>query len=76
MEFEKLAEQFWEQGFIVVESFFESDEMDRLCNLIFKGLGESPSFMYDAEFLQKSKADVIPWFPQREGAFDFDAIGN
>ena len=50
--------------------------MDRLCNLIFKGLGESPSFMYDAEFLQKSKADVIPWFPQREGAFDFDAIGN
>lgn len=50
--------------------------MDRLCNLIFKELGESPSFMHDAEFLQKSKADVIPWFPQREGTFDFDAIGN
>lgn len=32
MEFEKLAEQFWEQGFVVVESFFQPDEMDRLCN--------------------------------------------
>jgi len=63
MEFEKLAEHFWEQGFVVVESFFQPDEMDRLCNLIFKELGESPSFMHDAEFLEKSKADVIPWFP-------------
>ena len=53
MEFEKLAEHFWEQGFVVVESFFQPDEMDRLCNLIFKELGESPSFMHDAEFFRE-----------------------
>lgn len=64
MEFGNLAEQFWEQGFVFVEPFFQPDEMDRLCNLIFKKLGESPNFMHDAEFLKKSKADVIPWFPQ------------
>ncbi|MDG1510669.1 MAG: phytanoyl-CoA dioxygenase family protein [Mariniblastus sp.] len=76
MNFKKMAEQFWEQGFVVLESFFESEEMDRLCRLIFEEFGESPSFMHDAEFLERSKADVIPWFPQREGIFDFDASGN
>jgi ectoine hydroxylase len=76
MEFEILAQQFWKNGFVVVEDFFQSEEMDRLCELIFQEFGESPNFMHDSEFLEKSKADVIPWFPQREGVSDFDSIGN
>lgn len=76
MDFDKLAKQFWKDGFVVLESFFKSDEMERLCHLSFKQFGESPNFMHDAEFLKRSKADVIPWFPQREGVLDFDAVGN
>ena len=31
-----------------------------------------PDFVHNNEFLEKSKTDVIPWFPQREGCTDFD----
>jgi hypothetical protein len=76
MEFENLSQKFWENGFLAIENFFQPAEMDRLCELIFQHFGDSPEFMHDQAFLEKSKADVIPWFPQREGNFEFDPIGN
>ncbi len=47
--------------------------MDALDELAYRHLGTDPEYRHDEEFLARSKADVIPWFPQNEGvvaAFD------
>ena len=71
-----LSERFWQQGYVVLEDFFAEDLMDRLNELIMDHFGESPTFLHNDEFLEKSKADVIPWFPQQEGIKEFDPIGD
>jgi hypothetical protein len=75
-DYEKLASQFWDRGFIVIENFFESDLMDRLNKIILDYYGEQPDYWHNKEFLSKSKVEVVPWFPQREGVTDFDVIGD
>jgi ectoine hydroxylase len=76
MDFETLATQFWQDGFLVLHDFFDSATMDNLNQVILNHFGEDPQFLHNEEFLRKSKADVIPWFPQREGVRDFDPVGN
>jgi hypothetical protein len=74
MDYAALAARFWEEGYIVLENFFDAPLMDHVNQLIVDHFGMSPEWYHTSEFLQKSKAEVIPWFPQREGVTDLQPI--
>ena len=72
MDIQSLASEFWEKGYLYIENFFDDKLMDHYQNHILTHFGDDPSFLHDQEFIEKSKTDVIPWFPQEEGFGDFD----
>ena len=76
MNYASLAEQFHEQGYLVVDNMFDHALMDRLQALIMEHYGEFPEFFHDQEFLSKSATEVIPWFPRQEGVDAFDIVEN
>ena len=76
MNIEKLAQQFWRDGFLKIEDFFEHDLMDAYNQLIVDHFGGQPEHLHDEEFLARSGADVIPWFPQRDGVTEFDRVAG
>lgn len=76
MNLKKLTREFWENGFVVLDKFFEKDLMDQLNGLILNHYGDAPAFLHNDEFLGKAKTEVIPWFPQNEGVKAFDAIDD
>lgn len=76
MNIQKLAIEFWQQGYLVIENFFDDGLMDKYQHHIIEHFGQTPDFLHDEEFIQKSATDVIPWFPQREGVDDFDTINQ
>lgn len=76
MDYKHLASQFWETGYLAIDSFFESDLLDELDQLIVKHFGDEPDFFHTEEFVSQSKAEVIPWFPQNEGFSVFDEIAE
>ena len=74
MDLEQYRETFWENGYLVIEDFFDPDLMDHLDQVIMDHYGANPDFWHNNEFLTKSKTEVVPWFPQDEGVADFDRI--
>ena len=71
---QRLAERFHRDGFLVVEDFFVPQLMGALDELVHGHFGANPEYVHDEEFLARSKADVIPWFPQNEGVTAFDTV--
>jgi len=67
---------FWDQGFLILENFFDSDLMDSYNNKIKKHYGSDPVWQHDAEFISKSSAEVIPWFPYQDGTGGFDLVNE
>ena len=76
MDFELMAQDFWRDGYLVVDDVFDQVLMDEYQRLIVDHFGESPTFVHNEEFLQKSATDVIPWFPQQDGYGVFDRVEN
>ena len=76
MNIARKVETFWEQGYLVLDNFFEYELMDRLDAIIRGHFGDNPEFYHEEEFLEKAQTEVVPWFPQREGVSDFDAIDD
>ena len=76
MNINELAKSFSRDGYVVIENFFDDALMDHLDGLIRDYYGDSPDFWHNEEFLSKAQTEVVPWFPQREGVHDFDAIEN
>lgn len=74
MDIAALSKQFNEEGYLVIENFFDDVLMDHLDKLIRDYYGENPDFWHNDEFLSKAKTEVVPWFPQQEGVKDFDAV--
>ena len=74
MDVAALSQQFNEEGYLVIENFFDDALMDHLDKLIRDYYGENPDFWHNDEFLSKAKTEVVPWFPQQEGVKDFDAV--
>ncbi len=72
----QLSQQFWRDGYLILEDFFEVDVMDRLNQLILDYFSLAPDYWHNDEFLTKSQVEVIPWFPQREGITDFDILAD
>ena len=73
-DFQALAKQFWDQGYLVLEGFFEQQMMDEFQQMILAHYGDDPEFFHNEEFIKKSYTEVIPWFPQREGVSAFNVI--
>ncbi len=71
-----LAKQFWEQGYLCIPHFFSQKVMQTCQSEIENHFGDSPTFLHDDNFISRSKTEVIPWFPQREGNSEFDVISN
>lgn len=76
MNHERLAKEFWRNGFLVIEGFFPEQLMDHYNQLILDYFGEEPDFYHNEEFLTRAQTEVIPWFPQREGVHEFDIVEN
>ncbi len=74
MNYQALAQQFWRQGYLVVEDMFDAATMDRYQALILEHFGDAPVFSHNEEFLTKSATEVIPWFPQQEGFAEFNTV--
>jgi len=74
LNYEQLSQQFWEQGYLVIEDLFDATLMDRYQALIEEHFGEAPAFLHNDEFLSKSATEVIPWFPQQEGHDAFNVV--
>lgn len=82
MDHEYLGREFWRKGYLVLENFFEPGLMDELDHQILGYFGDDPEFRHEEEFLDKSKTEVIPWFPQNpdlpgysaEAAAPFDRL--
>lgn len=68
------SRQFRTDGYLVLEHFFDDALMDRLDRLIRAHFGDNPAFGHQAEFLDQSQTEVIPWFPQQEGMREFDEV--
>jgi len=73
MDFEKLGDEFWQDGYLILEDFFEPELMDHIDRNIRRYFGDSPEFWHEEEFLSKSKTEVIPWFPQNPDLPDYSA---
>ena len=71
-----LAEQFWQEGFIVLSNYFDETLMDKYNRIILDHFGDNPDYSHDDEFLNKSQTEVIPWFPQQQGIDTFDSVEN
>ena len=76
MRLSELARDFWRDGFLVVEDFFDADRAGRIDALVRQHYGENPAFAHSDEFLSNAQTEVIPWFPQNEGIRDFDALAE
>lgn len=74
MNIQQCADRFWEDGYLVLEDFFEPALMDSLNALITRHFGDSPEFQHTEEFLEEARTEVIPWFPQNEDVSEFDVI--
>lgn len=74
MNIEEHREKFDLEGYLLIENFFDAQLMDQLDSLVRDYYGSNPDFWHSDEFLEKSKTEVIPWFPQRDGVHDFDPI--
>ncbi len=74
MDTKHAAETFWDQGYLVLEDFFEHSLMDELHSLIIKHFDHGVESVLNDEFADRSKCEIVPWFPQREGPSAFDKI--
>lgn len=79
MDYQKLKQDFWEKGYLYLEDVFEQNVMDECHAEILKHFELNQEYQHDQEFLTRSEADVIPWFPRREGLLEsntFDQLNK
>ncbi len=74
LEIENYARSFWENGYLVLENFFSPRLMEYLNQVVINHFGMNPDWEHNDEFINKSKTEVVPWFPFREGNRDFVAV--
>ena len=64
MNLEHMRREFWQNGYLALHDFFDPDLMDEIDRKIRAHFGDNPEFRHGQEFLNKSRTEVIPWFPQ------------
>ncbi len=76
MNVKALAERFHQDGYLLIDDFFDAELTRRLEQPILEHFAGDPDFLHNDEFLKKAKTDVIPWFPQNDGAGEFDSVDD
>lgn len=76
MDTSALARRFHEEGYLVLHEFFDPALMAALDEAIVGHFGVDPAYQHSEDFVSRSKAEVIPWFPQQDGPSDFDRLGG
>jgi ectoine hydroxylase len=76
MNTKMLLRRFEQNGYLLLDNFFDPALMQRLDSHILEHFGDDPAFLHTDEFLEKAKTDVIPWFPQDEGQIDFGLVDD
>ncbi len=71
-----IATRFEHDGYVNMENFFAAELMQRLDRRMERHFRDNPDFVHNDEFLDTSKTDVVPWFPQDEELPDFDVVGR
>ncbi len=71
-----LAAAFEADGYVVLEDFFAPELMAILEARSWQHFGTDPAWAHEENFLTASEVEVVPWFPQREGVADFDAVDD
>lgn len=74
INYQHYVQEFWEQGYLVIENCFMDGLMDHLNKVILEHFGENPEWEHSDDFIQKSATEVIPWFPLQEGNPNFQPI--
>ena len=74
MDLEKIRKEFWENGYVIFENFFDADLMDEYNQKILDHFQSNPDSELNDEFESVSKVQVIPWFPYREDKPYFDEV--
>lgn len=74
MDFDKIAQEFWENGYVIFDKFFPDDLMDEYNQKILDHFENDPESELNDEFESKSKVQVTPWFPYREDKPYFDEV--
>ena len=73
LNIKQLKDEFREQGYLVLDGFFDAALMDRADEVIRGYFGDDPEFWHEEDFLKKSQTEVIPWFPQNPELEDYSA---
>ena len=71
-----LADKFWQQGYIHVESFFDDFVTDAFHQKSLDHFGMNPTWKHTDEFVERSNCEIVPWFPIRVGVSEFELIDN
>lgn len=74
MNYKNIHDRFWDQGFVILEGFFEDEMMDNYNRKILQHFEVNRQWAHDEEFIAKSSAELIPWFPDNDGDGGFDGI--
>jgi ectoine hydroxylase-related dioxygenase (phytanoyl-CoA dioxygenase family) len=76
LDVKDLAQRFWKQGFLHIPNFFSVALAERYNHKIIDHFGMQPNFEHADDFIKKSGAEVVPWFPQRDGELCFNEVSQ
>ena len=62
MDFKKIRDTFWDQGYVIFEKFFDDSLMDLYNDKILEHFGVNPDWEHTDEFISKSAVEVIHGF--------------
>ncbi len=75
-DLQKIRDEFWANGYVVIENYFASALMDELHELILAHFQGDFDTCLNDEFATRAETQIVPWFPQREGVDRFNVIDD
>ena len=71
---EDRIQQFWRDGYLVIDDCFDAEATAPVDAAIRGHFSNDTEFFHTEEFLTAAKTEVIPWFPQQDGPSAFDKL--
>ena len=71
---EDYVKQFWEEGYLHIPGFFDSDQMDQFNDICLKHYGLDPKWEHTDEFIERSNCEIVVWFPLNDEVNEFKEI--
>jgi ectoine hydroxylase-related dioxygenase (phytanoyl-CoA dioxygenase family) len=71
MDKEKIASDFWREGYAVLHDFFDTELMDACTDAILDHYGVDPQSKHSDAFVRASQTEVVSWYPLEEKVSPF-----